>query len=79
MSSSNAGRIVVVAALAAVLGVVAYSLRESPQAKAERLRREMDEACYGVVVANLRGGMGSPEERAACDVATREFNKFMGR
>lgn len=76
---SNAGRFIAVGALAIVLGIVAYSLRESPAAKAERLRREMGEACYGVTMANLRGGMGSPEERAACDVATREFNKFMAR
>lgn len=50
---------------------------QSKEEKAARLRRQMDEACYGVVMANLRGGSGSPEDHAKCDVATREFNRFM--
>lgn len=66
-------RMIILAAVAIALGVVAYlTLREPTQEKAERLHREMTVACFRVEY-----GAATSEQRAECDVARREYNKFI--
>lgn len=71
-------RTIILALVAVGLGIAAYlTYREPPTEKAERLRGDMTVACVGVRYAAELERVASPEERAKCDVATREYNQFM--